>query len=136
MDLNLEEIRLEVCGRRGSSDTDAESREGVERCDVARRLSDGFLGSSSSGDGGCGARGEPATNSLRLDAHPDEASKPEHDGDGDVLNLLRCVWIAWLRTETLHPGVGDTVHEDDQALDKLRGGIRLVRSTIPRPAEL
>lgn len=135
MNLNLEEVCLEMSGHCGTSNTDAESREGVERRDVAWRLSDGFLGTSGGRDSSSGARGEPATDALGLDAHTNEASEPEHNGDRDVLDLLRRVRVARLRTETLHPGVGDSVQEDDKAFDKLRGGVGLMRGTVPRPTE-
>ena len=135
VDLHLEDVRLRVRGHRGAGDTDAERREGVEAALVTGRFRDRLgtvLRLQCGGTAGC----KPPTDALALDAHADEAGKPEHDGDTDVLNLLRRERVARLRTEALHPGVGDTVAEDDGALDELRGWVIALWCTVPGPTEL
>jgi hypothetical protein len=53
-----------------------------------------------------------------------------------VLDLFRGVGIAGLCTEALHPGVGNAVQEDDEALDELGGMITVsVRRPIPCPTQ-
>ena len=56
--------------------------------------------------------------------------------NANVLDLLGGERVARVRTETLHPGVGDTIGEDDQRLDKLCGDVLDNRRTVPRPAKL
>ena len=137
MNLHLEEVRLEVRAHRGTGDTDAQSREGVEARDVVRGLGDRLLRTFSSGEGGRRASREPPPDRLRLDAHANETRKPEHDGNADVLHLLRGVRVAGVCTEPLHPGVGDAVQEDDERLDEFGRGVDAVvaRGAVPGPAK-
>lgn len=123
MNLYLEQVRLEVCTHRGTSDADAQRWEWVEARDVARRFSDSFLGAAG-GWNGCGCtRSEPTSDTFRLDPHSYEAGEPKHYGDADVLNLLRGVGVAGICTESFHPGVRDPIDEDNQGFDEFRGGI-------------
>lgn len=50
-----------------------------------------------------------------------QGSFDSHDGNGDVLDLFDSVRVSGSRAEALHPGVGDTIHEDDRTLDHLGG---------------
>ena len=113
MDLNLEDISLEVRAHRSTSDTNAKSWAGVETGNVCRGLSNCLRCASGGWHGSCCARSQQSTNAFGFDAHPDETCEPVHDGDGDVLDLFGGEGIAWVCAESFHPGVGETVGEDD-----------------------
>ena len=138
MDLHLEEVCLEVGTHNSAGDTDAEGGEGVEARDVAWGLGNRFLGTVGSGERGGGACCELATDALRLNAHSDQTSEPEHHSDANVLHLLRGVGVTGVRAEALHPCVGDTVEEDDQRFNELGGRdtSMVTGSPVPGPAKL
>lgn len=106
---DLEHVGLEVSAHSGSSDSDDEGGEGIERSCVARRLSNCLAHLASSLDSSCGSTSEPSAQTTRFKTHSDEAGKPEHDGNADVLHLLRGERVARVCAEAFHPGVGDTV---------------------------
>lgn len=121
--LHLEDVLLRVGSHGSAGDTDAESREGVEACNVAGRFCDGFLRAGSSWDGGSGAGREPSADPLRLDAHTDQPGEPEHDCNTDVLHLFGGIGRSSWYAETLHPGIGNAVNEDDSGLHEFGGGV-------------
>ena len=138
MDLDLEEVCLEVRAHGGAGNADAQRRKRVEARNVLRGLRDSFLRTLLGGNCCCRTRCEPAPNSSRFDAETHEAREPKHNSNGDVLNLLGGVGVARVRTEALHPGVGNTIKEDDEGLDELSGGVpaMVLGSAVPRPAKI
>ncbi|KAF7790877.1 hypothetical protein EIP86_001835 [Pleurotus ostreatoroseus] len=52
-----------------------------------------------------------------------------------MLNLLRGERITRLCTEPLHPGVGRTIKEDNEAFGKFGGRVAARRRSVPRPAK-
>lgn len=136
VDAYLEQVSLKVGAHGCSGHADDERRERIETSSVASRLGHSFACLVCGLHSGSGNGSEPTAETARLQAHTNEPSKPEHHGNADVLDLLGGERIATVGTEPLHPGVGDSIKEDDKRLDKLGGGMLAHRRPVPRPSQL
>lgn len=76
---HLEQVHLHMSGHGRTSDTNHESREGVEACSVAGWLRNSFLRKCSRVKGSSCVRCQPSTDMLGFYTHAHKASEPKHD---------------------------------------------------------